>query len=177
MTPSSGTFGPMAFSNRQVAPSEVVAADDLDYELLPRRALTVDMVTVVVVLVFAALAAGGLLFVLDVNLRWLVPIGGALVVLGTVSEALTVLAFRRRGWALREHDISYRRGVISQVTVSVPFRRIQHATVKQSFVERAVGLATLEIFTAGGVGTDLALKGIEQHTADRLRDHVLAVDL
>ncbi len=48
----------------------------------------------------------------------------ALALIGRLLWPL--LAVPRRGWAVREHHIRYRTGVLWQSTTTVPFNRVQH---------------------------------------------------
>jgi len=83
------------------------------------------------------------------------------------------LSVRCRGYALRQHDLLYRVGVLRRKLIAVPFNRIQHVETSSGVTERLFGLATLVIYTAGGSGGDLRIRGLEAGRAHRLRDHIL----
>lgn len=96
-----------------------------------------------------------------------------LLVLGVWLTVLAWLDARRRGWALREHDLIYRAGVIWQKTVILPFARIQHVEVVNGPIERKFGLMRLKCFTAGGGMTDLTVEGLDIESANRVRQYLL----
>lgn len=74
------------------------------------------------------------------------------------------------GFCLREKDILFRRGYfISRITV-VPFNRIQHATISRDVLDKMLGMASLEIFTAGGSGSDIRIPGLPPELAKSLKE-------
>jgi membrane protein YdbS with pleckstrin-like domain len=111
------------------------------------------------------------------------PLPPALERVAIAAAALWFLAglavawfeFPYRGWLLREHDVSFRRGIIGRSITTVPFSRVQHVAVSRSGVSRAFGLASVDLFTAGSGIADLSIPGLELGQAERLREHVLAV--
>ncbi|MEE4294662.1 MAG: PH domain-containing protein [Xanthomonadales bacterium] len=80
---------------------------------------------------------------------------------------------KARGWALREHDVAYRSGLVWRKTIILPFTRVQHAEVTSGPLQRRFGLATLKFYTAGGSSVDLKITGLEAPQARALRDHIL----
>ena len=95
----------------------------------------------------------------------------------TLLLALGLLVYRQaqiRGWALREHDVAYRSGLVFRKTVILPFNRVQHAEVASGPLQRHFGLASVKFYTAGGSSVDLKITGLEADRANDLRDHILA---
>jgi len=76
--------------------------------------------------------------------------------------------FPRRGYAVRERDITYRTGWLFRSTTTVPFGMIQHSELSQGPVSRKLGLNHLKLFTAGGSG-NLRIAGLEDDDAQALR--------
>lgn len=83
------------------------------------------------------------------------------------------LEARRRGWALRSHDLIYRFGLIVQTTAVLPLIRVQHVETASGPLERACGLVRLNCYTAGGAGADLVVAGLDRATAERVRHYLL----
>jgi len=54
----------------------------------------------------------------------------------------------------------------------VPFGRVQHIDLAQGPLERAFGLATLVLNTAGTRGAAVKLPGLAQADAEEMRDHI-----
>lgn len=78
------------------------------------------------------------------------------------------------GYALREHDVMYRNGIFFRRRAIVPINRIQHVEVRSGPIERRLGLARLKLFTAGTAFGDLAIHGLHQDTATRMRRYLLS---
>jgi uncharacterized protein len=95
------------------------------------------------------------------------------LVLAGWSSLLAWLDARRRGWALRRHDLVYRSGVLWLRTVVVPFARIQHVEAVSGPLERLFGLTRLKCFTAGGMAADLTVLGLSHSDAGRVRQFLL----
>lgn len=106
----------------------------------------------------------------DMGLWWLPLPPAALAVIAAVHARLDA---RFRAWALREHDLIYRYGVIWRKTVIVPFARIQHVEALNGPLERYLRLMRVKCFTAGGMSADLTVKGLDQDSARRVRQYLL----
>jgi membrane protein YdbS with pleckstrin-like domain len=94
-------------------------------------------------------------------------------VFGLLTSVYGVIADRNKGYALREHDFSYRSGVIFKSVVSQPILRIQHVELKHGPLDRHFGLSNLEIFSAGGSMHTFAIPGLPEGKARELRSYVL----
>jgi membrane protein YdbS with pleckstrin-like domain len=76
--------------------------------------------------------------------------------------------FPRRGYAIRERDITYRTGWLFRTTTTVPFGMIQHSELVQGPVSRLLQIKNLRLFTAGGSG-NLRIAGLDEEQAETLR--------
>lgn len=83
------------------------------------------------------------------------------------------IALPKRGYVLRDKDILFRKGVVWQSVTAIPFNRIQHVETSSTPFDRKFGLATLQLFTAGGSGGDLKIEGLAAETAEQMRLYVL----
>jgi len=86
---------------------------------------------------------------------------------------LNRIAFRKRGYAVREKDLLYRSGVLATNTTIIPFNRIQHIAVNEGMFSRMYDLASLEIYTAGGSSSDLRIPGIEKEKAHEIKEFLM----
>lgn len=140
----------------------------------------------------AALAAhriGALLFVLVMGLPLAVPlffltvfrgelsVGGWLLIVAGYLLALLVAAWsfagarwRRTGWRLDADGLTIRRGVFWRSETLVPRSRVQHVDLGHGPLDRHFGLAELKVHTAGTRLAAVSLGGLEQATAEALRD-------
>ena len=85
-------------------------------------------------------------------------VGLVLILVGLV--VFTKFSFQKKGYAFREHDAIYKSGLISETTTIIPFNRVQHVALHQGFISRKLGLASIELFTAGGSSSDLEIPGL-----------------
>ena len=99
--------------------------------------------------------------------QWWIPLGMQLLFCGfwLVEE---LLGFPRKGYAVRDRDITYRSGWFSRTTLVIPFGQVQHIELAQGPLARMFGLKHLKLFTAGGSG-NLRIAGIEEEAAEVLR--------
>lgn len=82
-------------------------------------------------------------------------------------------AWRRWGYAVREHDLLIQSGVLVHRRVSIPSGRIQHVDIHQGPFERMLGLARVHVFTASGGGADGVIPGLTPEVADALRERLV----
>ncbi|WP_166336403.1 PH domain-containing protein [Sphingobacterium chungjuense] len=94
-----------------------------------------------------------------------------LTVLAAIYLIFNLISFRRRGYAIRQHDVLYRAGIFSQYTLVIPIKHIQHIKVKTSVLGRLLGLVTVELFTAGA-GKDMHIAGLDNPHALALQQHL-----
>jgi len=85
---------------------------------------------------------------------------------------LIILGFAKRGYAIRDKDILYKRGLINHTVTIIPNVRIQHTDISRGFIARQFGFATLNIYTAGETGDDLSIKGLSYEEAEKLNSHL-----
>lgn len=86
-----------------------------------------------------------------------------------------VLAFRRVraiGYVLRDDDLLFRRGIMFERYVAVPYGRLQLVDVARGPLLRALGLATLKFVTASAA-TGVRLPGLPLAEAESLRDRLV----
>jgi uncharacterized protein len=79
--------------------------------------------------------------------------------------------YRRWGYAERAEDLVVRRGYLFQRMSIVPYGRMQFIDVKAGPVERAFGLATVQLHTAAAA-SDALIPGLPRAEAERLRDRL-----
>ncbi len=82
---------------------------------------------------------------------------------------LCKISFQKRGFAFREHDVIFRSGIIATNTMVIPYNRVQHVALHEGFFARFFDLATVEIFTAGGISSDIKIPGIAKEEAENIK--------
>jgi membrane protein YdbS with pleckstrin-like domain len=97
----------------------------------------------------------------------------AVGVIGLLKTLHNSYADLKKRYALRELDLNYSSGLFFQKTVSQPINRIQHIELKRGPVERYVGMATLQVFSAGGAAHTFEIPGLPLESAQKLRHFIL----
>jgi hypothetical protein len=162
-----------SFRNQPVRPSDIPDYRDAGFEPVASTFRRYTLLSTVVSCMPFAIVPVALRLVRDV------PMTGVLAVAGGLLGITTLIALYRwidagyRGWALREHDIIARYGVLWRSVITLPVARIQHVETTSGPLERSQGLARLKLFTAGGMTADLTVIGLSDHTAGRLREYLV----
>lgn len=81
-------------------------------------------------------------------------------------------AYRHYAYQVGDVDVRVMNGWVTRRVAVVLHSRIQHVDTRQGPIERAMGLATVVIFTAGSVGAMVAIPGVAQAEAEALRDRL-----
>lgn len=97
----------------------------------------------------------------------------AALVFITLLFWLSFIAFKKKGYVIREKDLMYRRGILATSKTIIPFNRIQHIAVSEGVLSRFYGLASIEIYTAGGSSSDLRIPGIEKEKAYQIKEFLM----
>lgn len=101
-------------------------------------------------------------------LGWCIP-GGVTAVIFGVCGLEEWKGFGRRGYLVRERDLSYRSGWFFRGQTTVPYTRIQHSEVSQGPIARKFRICTLKLYTAGSSGANLRIPGLDSEVAETLR--------
>lgn len=113
---------------------------------------------------------------LVLELADILPTGSFLVpVLVAAAWAILRVPLRRhaaRGYDLGTDRLRVVRGLWFRSDTVVPFGRVQHIDVTQGPLERAYGLATLVVHTAGTHNASVSLPGLAQDDAAAMRETI-----
>ena len=104
---------------------------------------------------------------------------GAIIVPVLLSAAWVILRVPLRRHAARGYDMGSDRlrvvrGLWFHSDTVVPFGRVQHIDLSQRPLERAFGLATLTVHTAGTHNSSVSLPGLAQADAAAMREAIRA---
>jgi len=95
--------------------------------------------------------------------------GGAILLAALAYE---VAYYRRFAYELTADTLDISSGVISRREREIPYRRIQNVDVSQSVFQRALGIAAVDLETAGGSSTEGSIRFVKPDEATRLRREV-----
>lgn len=94
---------------------------------------------------------------------------GLILALGMIW---VVLSYRIWTYQIRDDSVYLERGVVTHVRTVVPYVRIQHVDTSRSALERALGLSTLVVYTAGSRGADVSVPGLQPEEARDLQQRL-----
>lgn len=120
----------------------------------------------------AAIVLGVALAAVD---RWLTGVPTA-VVAGVVGIGLLLgIAYAVRLYQVWQFELQsdalyLERGVITFVETAVPFVRVQHVDTQFGPIERALGLSSVVVYTAGTRNADVRIPGLTPGRARDLQD-------
>jgi membrane protein YdbS with pleckstrin-like domain len=142
-----------------------VAWSSVSPRLALARRVTLTIMNAILALVTVVVG----LVVLDWAWSWLVLAGIAVLeIWGWLLAGWQAAAI---GYAEREDDLLVRRGVMVRNLVVVPYGRMQYVDVQAGPLDRAFGIAQVQLHTASS-GTDASIPGLPPHEAARLRDRL-----
>lgn len=143
---------------------------DTEWRRVSPKYVVVDMIGT---LVAAIVVVGGASIAPAVSgVTWLWVIPAALAVIFIVTLAITPRRVRAIGYQLRADDLLFRRGILFQRFVSVPYGRMQLVDVNRGPLARAVGLSELKFVTAAAA-TGVTIPGLPEAEAEELRDRLV----
>jgi membrane protein YdbS with pleckstrin-like domain len=152
--------------------SERLELPGVSWRRVSPRYVIVDLVgTAITALVFAALAS---LPALLSGVTWLWSIPLVVVVIMLIVLAFVPRRVRSIGYQLREDDLLFRRGLLFQRFVSVPYGRMQLVDINRGPVSRIVGLSDLRFVTAAA-SSGVSIPGLTVADAEELRDQLVAL--
>ena len=105
---------------------------------------------------------------------WLLVLPAFFGVMAIVLAAFTPRRVRALGYMLRDDDLLFRRGIMFQRFVSVPYGRMQLVDINRGPLARAVGLSELKLVTAAAA-SNVTIPGLPEQEADELRDQLVAL--
>jgi putative membrane protein len=96
----------------------------------------------------------------------------AAVLVFLVVTAYEVAYYRRFDYELTDESLDIYSGVFSRREREIPLRRVQNVDVTRSFVARLLGIAEVDVETAGGGGTEANLRFVGRADADHLQEAI-----
>ena len=141
-----------------------------EWKRVSPKYVMVEIVGTVFFLLIVCAVAGALWLVLDQV--WAAWVGALIALITLISLALEPRRVRSIGYQLRADDLLFRRGIMYQRFVSVPYGRMQLVDITRGPVARLLGLADLKFVTAAAT-SGVAIPGLAEADADALRDRLV----
>lgn len=160
------------FENRLISLDEIPKYEEVVLQELHKEYRKVVVMNAAITLFVGALLSAALLYWIDkedgVYTFFYIPFVVALLL-----AVHSFLAYSKKKYAFRTHDVLYKSGLIWKSTHIIPFIRVQHVVVKQGWYAKKLGLATLQFHTAANDNVDVSIPGIALEEAERWKTYVL----
>jgi membrane protein YdbS with pleckstrin-like domain len=157
------------FTNETIDTTKLPRFEEVEFSVLHPSYWKVTLINAFFFFLIFAVGLGLLLFFNRGLLVFLVEILVIYSVVLTTVILLSRIAFKKKGFAFRTHDLLYRYGIIATNTIVIPYNRVQHVALHEGFISRFFGLAKIEVFTAGGGSSDIQIPGIEIEQAENIK--------
>lgn len=148
-----------------------LALDGTWHQISPRYVISeyVQNAIFIVLIVVAALVVQ-----LAFGQTWVWIPAGLMLAVTVITLIILPRQARAMGYMLREDDVVFRRGILWQRMVAVPYGRMQLVDITQGPLDRAFGISQLKMVTAAAT-TGVQIPGLTQDGAEALRDTLIQV--
>ncbi|HMP30395.1 MAG TPA: PH domain-containing protein [Saprospiraceae bacterium] len=160
-------------TNFQILTDELTLISDLKFEKVSPAAFKSTLIVRILLLTTLVAAAFALWFIVENDYFIVLLALGFLSLVIFISILYSRYYYKLLMYAIREKDITVKDGVIFLNTTTLPFNRVQHVEINQSFVQRYFKIATLQLYTAGGSGVDLTLPGLSEEIAEKIKSFII----
>lgn len=157
------------FTNTTIDTTQLPRFEEVHFSKLHPNYWKVIVINTVITFLVLGVAIG-LVFYFNEEMRDFTlyfVVGFVTIILFTIL--FSRIAFRKKGFAFREHDVLFQSGIIATNTIVIPYNRVQHVALHEGVVSRYFKLAKVEVFTAGGNSSDIEIPGIEKEQAENIK--------
>lgn len=157
--------------NREIWPEDIQLVEKLVFipvDRLYRKMLVIKLTVIYIILAACVIIVPSLS---GWNAGWIVP---AIVGVFSVAFAINLSLINKihdiRGYALRDKDISYRKGLFFTTVTTIPFCKIQQVSVRMNPLSRLFGLYYLNIVNGSqAIMTNISISGLTKENAEKLK--------
>jgi membrane protein YdbS with pleckstrin-like domain len=159
------------FTNETIDTSLLPKFEEVQFSKLHSKYLKVIFINLAIIIGVLILATTIFSIVkpeLFTDRIWLI-LGFSIPLFSALVIVFSIIGFKKKGYAFRNHDMLFRHGVVATNTIVIPYNRVQHVALHEGMVSRFFGLATVEVFTAGGSSSDIKIPGIKKEQAENIK--------
>jgi membrane protein YdbS with pleckstrin-like domain len=159
------------FTNETIDTSLLPKFEEVQFSKLHSKYLKVIFINLAIIIGVLILATTIFSIVkpeLFTDRIWLI-LGFSIPLFSALVIVFSIIGFKKKGFAFRNHDMLFRHGVVATNTIVIPYNRVQHVALHEGMVSRFFGLATVEVFTAGGSSSDIKIPGIKKEQAENIK--------
>ena len=160
------------FTNETLNLNVLPKFEEVNFSPLHKNYVKVVYINIAITLILIAIAIGVLIFTMEElqNTLSYLMFGISYFVFAVIVFFASIASVKKRGFAIREKDILYKRGLISTTSTMILFYGVQDFSMHEGVFSRIFNLAQIQIFTAGGSTSDLKISGIEKEKAENIKE-------
>lgn len=160
------------YSQLRTARSEArLELDGTWHQISPRYVVSQILQNVIFVAFVLAVA---LVLALVLHQTWVWIPAGVVVLITLITLIILPRQAKAIGYMLRADDIVFRKGILWQRMIAVPYGRMQLVDITQGPLDRAFGVTQLKMVTAAAT-TGVQIPGLTQAASEALRDTLIEV--
>lgn len=163
-------------SNRQINLENTDRVNELQYEALSPKYLKVQYLWAIIgYLILIALPIIFFFIAEESAYRLAISIIAlcVIILIAVVNLCLLPKSFAYKGFAIREHDITYRSGIIFPSVVTIPFCKIQQVSIRQNPISRIFGLYSVDIVNGAQLLTETGIPGLTENRANEIKESLI----
>lgn len=145
--------------------------DGVWHQISPRYVVSQIVQNVIFIAIVAVVAA---VLALALHQTWAWIPAGVIVLIALITLIILPRQAKAIGYMLRDDDIVFRKGILWQRMIAVPYGRMQLVDITQGPLDRAFGVTQLKMVTAAAT-TGVQIPGLTQAAAEALRDTLIEV--
>lgn len=160
------------YSQLRTARSEArLELDGSWHQISPRYVVSQVVQNAIFIAVVLAVAA---VLALWLEQTWVWIPAGVIILITLLTLVILPRQAKAIGYMLRADDIVFRKGILWQRMIAVPYGRMQLVDITQGPLDRAFGVSQLKMVTAAAT-TGVQIPGLAQAAAEALRDTLIEV--
>lgn len=145
---------------------------EMTWRRVSPKYVAIDIIGAVIVTIAVGVAVSIPVWVTGNSWWWILPAAWLLIML--IVIAFIPRRVRSIGYQLRDDDLLFRRGLLFQRFVSVPYGRMQLVDITRGPLSRILGLSDLHFVTAAA-SSGVVIPGLLVADAEELRDKLVEV--
>lgn len=162
--------------NRQIWPDDILPVEELNFTPLEHSYVKLLMARIAIIYIILMACAVLIPVFVDAYGLWILlaaecTLAGAM----TLNLILSRKIYNMRGYALRDHDISYRTGLFFTKVTTIPFDKIQQVTIRMNPLSRIFGLYYLDVINGSQAAMNqITIPGLSHDRAERIKSLLIS---
>lgn len=158
----------MNITNYQLDLESITPIDHLEFKHLDEKYKKVQVIGIT--MSYLLLIALSMFLLLLGSVWWCISVESILILALILNLMIVSKAYHIKGYALREHDITYRRGFIFTKTTTIPYSRIQQVSIRQNPIAKIYNLYSVELANGAQEQSSLKIPGLPGATANQIKN-------